>query len=575
MANKKISELNSAVDLLGTDLLVVVNGGETRKTTLAEFTDAIMNDTSGAEGSCHVAATDTINISTGGLLTIDGVVLQDGNRVLVWQQTIASENGIYVAHSGAWTRAGDFNSPDNILPGSTIAVTLGTQFKKSIFQLTTTGQITLGTTALNIERITGWQFDESLDNVFLSNRSVTVGTRGTGATGVVIGNNSLAQGNSVIASADYAFASGSGTKATAINAHAEGSFTNADGNNSHAEGAESTASGNNAHAEGTGTIAQGTNSHAEGNFSRAAGTNSHAEGSFTTANGESSHAQGANTTATGAQSHTGGLGDPQKVIGASGIASFNHSFNSPAQTSGFGARNDHGAILGGMDHDIATGANDAGIFCGSGNQVLATALRSVILGGQGISAADADTAYAKIVRLISHLTINNNTLLTSPKSNTVENDGNALYYTDNASTPVRSHVATVENLRVSVPFTFDDTYSENGTAGRIIKFRISIGDVANYFPTATSIEAILMVDAAMNNGTSYGEAWLHAIDSGNNQTGSQVNITAGTTSFTVFKSGAFALNANTTCGIFIKRATGSPNGRIDLRSAQLILRPKF
>jgi hypothetical protein len=558
MANKKISELNSAVNVQDTDLLVIVNGGETRKMTLADFTDAIMNDTAGAEGSCDVATTGNVNLSTGGLLTIDGVALTDGQRVLVWQQTVPADNGIYIAHSGAWTRASDFNSPENILSGSTIAVIQGAQYRKSIFQLTTTGQITVGTTALTIERITGWQFDEALGNVFLSNRSVTVGSRGAGATGVIVGNNSMAQGNAVIASADYSFASGSGTKATAINAHAQGSFTNADGNNSHAEGAETTASGNNAHAEGTGTIAQGINSHAEGNLSRAANTNSHAEGNATTASGESSHAQGAYTTASGAQSHTGGLGDPTKVLGASGIASFNHSFNSAAQTSGFGARGDHSAILG-----------------GSGNQVLASALRSVILGGQGITAAEADTAYAKAVRLINYLTINNNTLLTTAKANTIENDGAALFYTDNASTPVRSHLATVENLRVSVPITFSNTFSETGTAGRILEYRVSIGDVANYFPTATSIEAILVADAAMNNSTSFGEVWLHGIDSGNNQAGSSVSVPAGTTSFTLLKSGTFALSVNTTYGIFIKRANASPNGRIDIRSAQLILRPKF
>lgn len=579
MANKKISELNSAVNPQSSDLLVMVNEGETRKITLADFTDAIMNDTAGAEGSCLVATNGAINLSTGGLLTVDGVPLQDGDRVLAWQQTTASENGIYTVHSGAWTRAGDFNSSDNILSGSTIAVTLGSEYKKSIFQLTTTGPITVGTTALTIERITGWQFDETHDDVYLSDRSVTIGTRGADpdpALGIVVGKNSLAQGTAVIASADYSNASGSGTKATAINAHAEGSFTSADGNNSHAEGAETVSSGTNAHAEGSGTIAQGTNSHAEGNLSRAANTNSHAEGNSTTASGLASHAEGTNTTASGESSHTGGMGDSQKVIGASGLASFNHSFNSPAQTSGFGARSAHSAILGGMNHDIASGADDSAILGGAGNQVLALALRSVILGGQGITASDPDTAYAKIARLLNYLTIDHNSLLTSPKNNTVENDGVAMYYTNNDASPIRHHLATVENLRVSVPFGFNTLESESGINGRTLAYLISLGDVANYFPLSlvTGLTAVLIVDTKMEDATATGEISLYDMGGALSVAGSTISVPLSSTTYAVRKSAEFTLSPNKTYGVFMKR-TGAVNKKIEIRSAQIILRPSF
>ena len=39
------------------------------------------------------------------LLTIDGVALKAGDRVLVKNQTNSSQNGIWVAASAAWTRA--------------------------------------------------------------------------------------------------------------------------------------------------------------------------------------------------------------------------------------------------------------------------------------------------------------------------------------------------------------------------------------------------------------------------------------------------------------------------------------
>ena len=53
----------------------------------------------------------TVNIaSLSGLLTVDSVLLVDSNRVLVKNQAAPAENGIYLANSGAWTRATDSNT---------------------------------------------------------------------------------------------------------------------------------------------------------------------------------------------------------------------------------------------------------------------------------------------------------------------------------------------------------------------------------------------------------------------------------------------------------------------------------
>ena len=57
-----------------------------------------------------VIAATTANIaSLSGLLTIDTVTVAAGNRVLVKDQSTPTQNGIYVAASGAWTRAADFD----------------------------------------------------------------------------------------------------------------------------------------------------------------------------------------------------------------------------------------------------------------------------------------------------------------------------------------------------------------------------------------------------------------------------------------------------------------------------------
>ena len=57
-----------------------------------------------------VASTANIDIATGGLLTIDGVVLSAGQRVLVKDQSLPKENGIYDVGLGTWVRASDANT---------------------------------------------------------------------------------------------------------------------------------------------------------------------------------------------------------------------------------------------------------------------------------------------------------------------------------------------------------------------------------------------------------------------------------------------------------------------------------
>ena len=60
--------------------------------------------------SVRVATTGAdIDLTSGGLLTLDGVALQVGDRVLVKDQTDATENGIYTAAAGAWTRSEDMD----------------------------------------------------------------------------------------------------------------------------------------------------------------------------------------------------------------------------------------------------------------------------------------------------------------------------------------------------------------------------------------------------------------------------------------------------------------------------------
>lgn len=150
-------------------------------------------------------------------------------------------------------------------------------------------------------------------DVFLFVSGATDGTGKTlfGGDAVVSGNvridQSLAQGNSVVASGLYSHAQGFATNATNFYTHAEGISTNATGFYSHAEGNTTTASGIAAHAEGLGSLASGLYSHAEGDSATASGNYSHAEGSGSVASGNYAHAEGNATLAAGDYSHAEGL----------------------------------------------------------------------------------------------------------------------------------------------------------------------------------------------------------------------------------------------------------------------------
>lgn len=89
-----------------------------KPTTLSGFgiTDAYTKtevDTlmQGLDPKQSVVAATTANIATlSGTMTIDGIALVAGDRVLVKDQTTTSQNGVYVVAAGAWTRAADMST---------------------------------------------------------------------------------------------------------------------------------------------------------------------------------------------------------------------------------------------------------------------------------------------------------------------------------------------------------------------------------------------------------------------------------------------------------------------------------
>jgi hypothetical protein len=109
----------------------------------------------GLDPKQSVKAASTTNIATlSGTMTIDGVALVAGDRVLVKEQSTASANGVYVVAAGTWTRAADMNAWDELV-SAYLFVEQGTVNADMGFLCTVDPGGTLGTTAVTFVQFSG------------------------------------------------------------------------------------------------------------------------------------------------------------------------------------------------------------------------------------------------------------------------------------------------------------------------------------------------------------------------------------------------------------------------------------
>lgn len=101
-----------------------------------------------------VRVATTANIALAGLQTVDGVALVAGDRVLVKNQTVAKDNGLYIVAAGVWPRALDADSSAEVTSALVVAVEQGATLADSRWQLVTDGVIILGGTALVFQDVT-------------------------------------------------------------------------------------------------------------------------------------------------------------------------------------------------------------------------------------------------------------------------------------------------------------------------------------------------------------------------------------------------------------------------------------
>jgi len=105
------------------------------------------------KNSCRAAT--TANITLSGEQTIDGVATVTGNRVLVKDQSTASQNGIYVVSTGSWTRATDADASFKVTSGLYTFIEEGSTNLNNGYVLITPDPINLGSTNLTFTQFSG------------------------------------------------------------------------------------------------------------------------------------------------------------------------------------------------------------------------------------------------------------------------------------------------------------------------------------------------------------------------------------------------------------------------------------
>lgn len=107
--------------------------------------------TLGMKKPVRVATTAAITLS--GLQPIDGVTVAEDDRVLVKDQADLTENGVYSASTGAWSRTKDFDSPYDFVRGTTVVAAQGTLNVGRIYRVSSADITTIGEGDIEFEGI--------------------------------------------------------------------------------------------------------------------------------------------------------------------------------------------------------------------------------------------------------------------------------------------------------------------------------------------------------------------------------------------------------------------------------------
>lgn len=132
------------------DLTLAGDPNSALKAATKQYVDSVA---AGLDVKPSVVCATTANITLSGEQTLDGV-LTSASRVLVKNQSTASQNGIYVSAAGSWTRATDMDAWTEV-PGAFCFVEQGTLYADTAWVCTADTGGTIGSTSITWSQFAG------------------------------------------------------------------------------------------------------------------------------------------------------------------------------------------------------------------------------------------------------------------------------------------------------------------------------------------------------------------------------------------------------------------------------------
>lgn len=169
--------------------------GSSDAARIVDVENAVQSAAAGIDSKASVRLVADANIaSLTGLAAIDGVTPIAGDRILLTAQTTGSQNGVYVAAAGAWSRAPDADQSPEITPGAFWFVEEGTNYNKSQWRCSNAGTIVLGTTPITINQFGAAQAFVGGAGLVLTANTFDVGQ----GTGIVVGADNVSIDTAVV-----------------------------------------------------------------------------------------------------------------------------------------------------------------------------------------------------------------------------------------------------------------------------------------------------------------------------------------------------------------------------------------
>ena len=169
-------KLRGGADAQGGQLTGLADGSAATDAVTLQQLQAYLNGLDW-KPSVRVAMGTNVTLTAPGA-TLDGVTMSNGDRVLLFGQTTASQNGLYLYNGSAstMTRTTDADGAGEVTSGMTVTATEGTTYGDKAYTLTTNDPLTIGTTSLVFTQMggTGITYTAADASIVISGTTVQV-----------------------------------------------------------------------------------------------------------------------------------------------------------------------------------------------------------------------------------------------------------------------------------------------------------------------------------------------------------------------------------------------------------------